>query len=153
MIDRKPGLKHAITFTSVCSMGLPTVLLTLARNIYVFYAFSFLYGVGAGSMVPICNVRCLEIWSGRDDGGPFMYAVHFWFAFGTLVGPLLASEALEYSIEESTIPGVVRLYVMVGLFTLLTGSGHLVMAINARMRGYKPIAEERYLLSIQLKLF
>ncbi len=75
-------------------MGLPMILITLVPNLLCFYVFSLIYGLGSGAVSVACNVDCLEIWRGRDDGRPAMYASHFCFALGAMIGPLLAARAL-----------------------------------------------------------
>ena len=78
-------------------MGLPIALLVLGRNLYFYYFCYFVYGLGGGGVSVACNAGCLEIWRGRDDGGPPMHAVNFFFAFGALLGPLMAAPLLEVS--------------------------------------------------------
>ncbi len=123
--------------------------MTLVVNIYMLYVFHFIYGVGAGGIENAGNVGCLLIWRGREDGGPFMHAVHFGYSFGTVIGPLitapfLKSPGINVPVDNSTevldssdrstdieeVPGIVQLYVMVGCLVVAAGLGYLVMAIR-----------------------
>ena len=93
------------------------------------------------------NVGCLRIWRGRgDDGSVFMHACHFAFAFGSVIGPLLAAPFLTEREEQFTIGdliagnnvtslaanrtvdgererprGVIHLFILVGCIVFLTG--------------------------------
>ncbi len=81
---------------SIFLMGLPVLLMTLVPNIYAYYVFSVIFGVGSAAVAIAGNSDCLEIWRGREsDGGPMMYAVHACFALGSLIGPLIAGPALN----------------------------------------------------------
>ncbi len=96
MTERYPPQLEAITFATVVIMGAPTLLLTLFRNLYVYYALSFIYGLGMGAVWTSAYIVYLAVWRGRDDGDAAMHAVQFGFSVGTVVGPLLAAKALQY---------------------------------------------------------
>ncbi len=76
-------------------MGLSTVILVVVKDIYFFYACSYLYGLGGGGVSVACNSNCLEIWRGRDDGCNMMHAIHFFGALGNFIGSVIASPFIE----------------------------------------------------------
>ncbi len=127
---------------------MPWVLLTLIPKLPVLYALFLLNGLGGGGSEPVCNIGCLQIWRGRSEGGSFMHAIHFGFSLGTVVGPILATPflstpsnntAVERNVtfqenitaSSSSVPGVVYLYVIVGLTMLASGTGFIYPAVKA----------------------
>ena len=94
-MEKLPNQTNALTFAVGCLMGLPVLLMVLCKHIYIFYALCCVYGMGRGAVGVACNSGCLETWRGRDDGGPMMHGLHFFFAFGTFLGPMLAAPFLE----------------------------------------------------------
>ncbi len=95
MLDKYPRQQDATIAAIIWLMGLPLIFLTLVPNIYCYYVLLYVYGIGAGAVSIATNVCCLEIWRGREDGGPAMYAIDFGFAIGTMIGPQLATPALQ----------------------------------------------------------
>ncbi len=89
-------------------MGFPFILITLVPNIYVFYVLMCTHGIGAGCVSTAVNTFGLEIWRGHGKGGPAMYAIDFGFAFGAMIGPLLAGQALQ--LKEGDIQAIVLNY-------------------------------------------
>ena len=40
------------------------------------------------------NKLCLDVWKGEENGGPYLHSVHFAFAIGCFVAPVLAEPFL-----------------------------------------------------------
>ncbi len=137
-MSKYPRQKETFSACIVCLMGLPMILITLVPNIYCFYLFSLIYGLGGGGVSVACNIDCLEIWRGREDGRPAMYAAHFCFALGTMIGPLLAAQALLLD------KGIYILYVGVGSVAMMTSMGYLSLAIKANLQSceYEKLDEQ-----------
>ncbi len=95
LINRYLRQKDAITAALILIIGFPILLIPLVPNIYCFYIFLYLSGVGASSVSTAAGSDCLDIWRGGSGGDSAMYAMNFGFAFGTLIGPLLATSALQ----------------------------------------------------------
>ncbi len=132
----------------------------------------FLSGFGGGGLENVGNVNSLLIWRGRDDGGPFVHAVHFGWSLGTVIGPLIATPFLsgkpEISIEDlllgenvtipennnSTqvswiedpdggIPKIVFLLILVGCLEVVSGTGYLFISVRQCVKGKETSAEKK----------
>ncbi len=93
--NKLPKWKNALIFATTILMGLPIGLQVLALDLYFFYFCSFVYGIGGAGVSVACNSGCLEIWRGRDGGGPMMHAIHFFVALGHFTGPIVAAWLIE----------------------------------------------------------
>ncbi len=76
-------------------MGFPIAIQVLAQDLYVFYLCCFFYGMGGARISVACNSGCLEIWRGSDGGGPMLHAIHFFFALGNFLGPVIAAPMVK----------------------------------------------------------
>ena len=102
---------------------------------------------------------CLDVWKGQKNGGPYMHSIHFSFAIGCFMAPLLAEPFLsnKQSVDENyknsvffnstsevndthvqsndgsnrtyDTSGMVILYPIVGVIALLTSIGYLSYGI------------------------
>ena len=62
------------------------------------------------------------------DGGPFMHSVHFCYAFGCFVAPMIAAPFLKQLGQiELPYPGVKQLYVLASVPVILVSFGYLVL--------------------------
>ena len=105
------------------------------------------------------NVLCLEIWKGHKNGDPYLHSIHFAFALGAFLSPILAepflsktsvkAETDEHAINLNTtkpdnltilsqdvygIPGMYILYPTIGFLTILSSIGYLIFAIKGRRK-------------------
>ncbi len=96
LLHHYPQCTDMITFVTISAMGIPLAILTLSHSLAIFYALSFLLGLGSGGAWSAGGILIFQIWRDRgDDGDPFMHAVHFGVSLGTVVGPLVAAQALK----------------------------------------------------------
>ena len=99
------------------------------------------------------NKLCLDVWKGTENGGPYMHSIHFAFAIGCFIAPVIAEPFLsnkrltpedanttifhnmtltvnetdiDYSIEDSDTSGMTTLYPIVGVFIIFTSIGYLI---------------------------
>ena len=40
---------------------------------------------------------CLDVWRGHEHGGPYMHSIHFSYALGCFIGPVLAEPFISNS--------------------------------------------------------
>ncbi len=151
LVDKFPAYKWRLISSAVLIFGVSAAVVAASNNIYVFYAVNFISGVGGGGMETTGNVACLALWRDRNDGGPFMHCIHFGFALGTIIGPLLAAPFLSTSNDilspepneranftptgeahnSMTLESaVVLLYELVGCLCLVAGIGIFVKAFE-----------------------
>jgi FHS family Na+ dependent glucose MFS transporter 1 len=81
-------------FFSISLVGITTALITSVGHLYIVYAISFIGGHGAGALETGGNVLILDVWRGHDSGPP-LHMVHFGYAIGTVIGPLMAAPFLK----------------------------------------------------------
>jgi len=91
---------------------------------------SLLFGFSNGIIHTASNVLLMDIWSGRNSS-PYMYTLHFMFACGAFVAPLVARpflrDEVEVAVQESWELWEIRsLYPMVGLTSLAVTPGYLI---------------------------
>ena len=99
------------------------------------------------------NKLCLDVWQGTENGGPYMHSIHFAFAVGCFIAPVLAEPFLSNknlpeehtdisslqssnltinttkvtcSEENSNTLGMNILYPIVGVFIICTSIGYLI---------------------------
>ena len=73
-------------------IGISNIILPYCPNVKLLYAVSFLTGIGTGMINSGCILLIVEIW--KAASGPYMHALHFAYAFGTSIAPLLAKPFL-----------------------------------------------------------
>ena len=62
------------------------------------------------------------------DGGPFMHSIHFSYAFGCFVAPMMAAPFLKQPGQrELPYPGVKQLYALANAPVVLVSFGYLVL--------------------------
>ena len=70
-------------------MGLTNIVLPHLKYLWLFFATSTLLSFASGSLDAGGNVLILDCWQG-GDAGPYMHSIHFSFALGAFLAPLLA---------------------------------------------------------------
>lgn len=93
LFDRYNG--HVILSVSCLWATLMMLVLPYVRSISGLIIVVGLLGIGLGSLDTGGNVLLLNIWKRKSR--PYMQALHFVFAFGALVAPLLAQPFLQDS--------------------------------------------------------
>ena len=85
LYDRVPG--HRVLAAAMVSSAIGTALIPSCTSIGALAALVTLQGIGMGLNDTGCNVM-LIFWFGADVG-PIMQTLHFAFALGAMLGPLL----------------------------------------------------------------
>ena len=91
-----------------------------------------------------CALMCLVIWRGLNNG-PAMHSMHFCFALGTFLAPLLASPFLNDRREDAMTrdDSQIRLYYpLVGSFGLVIAAGFLYFGLKHCKRQRTVLAEQ-----------
>jgi FHS family Na+ dependent glucose MFS transporter 1 len=102
LLDKYPNNRLFLLFGSNFVFGLTTMVLPHAKLLWVFFLMSGLASFSSGAIVPGGNVLCLEIWN-DGDAGPYMHSIHFSFAIGAFLAPVLALPFLSGHSSEETL--------------------------------------------------
>ncbi|TRY66961.1 hypothetical protein TCAL_09924 [Tigriopus californicus] len=148
VMDKFPRYRCLLLFAYTLNTSLVTALMPFMSHLSIFFFLSFLGGFSGGSLDMGGNVFCLHVWRGLESG-PYMHSIHFSFAIGAFLGPLLAvpflgtngdqlQEALM-SFNETTMnqtdmietdTQITIFYPLVGALALLPGLGYLYYGIQ-----------------------
>ena len=94
LYDRYPG--HPILAGGICLMALSTALAPVVPLLWLLTLIIFLTGIGE-SMVEVGN-NTLIVWVvEREQVGPFMNILHFFFGVGAFISPAIVAKSLDIS--------------------------------------------------------
>lgn len=82
-----------LLFVSLLMTSTLVILTPWCQTLWILQTTMILTGVTLGFLTTGGNVLCLDLW-GRNSG-PFMQAIHFSFALGSLVAPLISLPTVE----------------------------------------------------------
>ena len=128
-----------------------------APNIYLFYLFWSICGLGGGPIETGLTVYCLDVWRGHRGGGPWLHSIEFAYSLGATIGPILATpflsgksssvrtmeshshshQAVNVTFAQNDTSKESRidtLYQISGAIVLVSSLGFLVMAVQSSMR-------------------
>jgi len=110
--------------------GFCTAFLPHAPSLILMQLISFSFGFCNGIVHTASNVLLMDIWSGRNSS-PYLYTLHFMFACGAFVAPLVARPFLRDEVEIAARDSwelweIRSLYPMVGLTSLAVTPGYLI---------------------------
>ena len=77
-------------------MGTACSLLPHLKHLWLYYVISTVESFANGSLDAGGNVLCLDIWR-NDNSGPWVHSIHFSFAIGAFLSPILAVPFLDSS--------------------------------------------------------
>lgn len=154
LLDKCDRFRLFILFAFTLLLSLFTMILPHLSYLWIFFVISTLSSFASGALDTGGNVLCLNIWSDSpSDAGPFMHSIHFSFAIGAFLAPLIAipflgntedAESLENvskisdlltannSVTENMVPPeskITILYPLVGLFGVLCSIGYLIFGL------------------------
>ena len=142
LIHKFPDFRLWLISFSIIIYGLPIILVgEAAPNMYIFYFLWTICGLGNGTYVTGINVFCLYVWRGHNGGGPAMQSIHFTFALGTAIGPILATSFLSRN-ELTGDSAISELYQICGALALASSVGFLVIASQNSMKKEKTYSVE-----------
>jgi hypothetical protein len=102
LLDKYPNYRLFLLFGYNFVLGLTNMMLPHAKLLWLFFLTSGLASFSGGSLDAGGNVLCLEIWDG-GDAGPYLHSIHFSFAIGAFLAPVLALPFLAGHSSKETI--------------------------------------------------
>ena len=120
-------------------------MLPHAGHLGLFFVLIFISGSTNGALSAGGNILCLDIWRGHDVGDVWMHSIHFSFAVGTFLGPVLVKPFLttiaetnatnisgtEINVEEQDF-GIETFYAIAGMATATISFGYLILFLISR---------------------
>lgn len=147
ILDKWPKLRHFALFSATFLMGATNMLLPHAGYLWLFFVFSTLASFACGFLDTGGNVLVLDTWK-NDDVGPYMHSIHFSFAIGAFLAPILAmpflskNEDFEAAVivngtlnELAADPEPTRityLFPMLGLAVIVCSFGYFIFGLQLR---------------------
>ncbi|XP_077995937.1 sodium-dependent glucose transporter 1A-like [Glandiceps talaboti] len=87
---------------SLFGSGVTGLFLPWCSALWLLITFMAVWGFCSGFLDTGGNVVCVNIW--EKDSGPWMQALHFFFALGATVAPLIAGPFLTPPLNNTTSP-------------------------------------------------
>ncbi|TRY80090.1 hypothetical protein TCAL_17093 [Tigriopus californicus] len=85
-------------------MAITAGALTLCTSLWSMCIVSGMQGATLGALDAVGTVLCLNIWSGSQyKSDPFVHSLHFSFALGALLSPLIAAQFLSERFADSAL--------------------------------------------------
>ena len=78
---------YSVFFLAVVAMGLGTGAMPWCKHVWMLMVSSIMVGIANGFLDTGASTVCLQLWG--KDSGPYMQAMHFAFAVGGSIAPLL----------------------------------------------------------------
>ena len=89
MLDKFLHQRYFMLFAYTLGMGITNAVLPHLSQLWIFFCVSTLTSLSSGSLASGGNVLILDCWKGGDSG-PYIHSIHFSFAIGAFVAPLIA---------------------------------------------------------------
>jgi len=149
LLDRfKPSVQYLFLFITFFIKTIATSLLPHAPSLMLMQAVEFVFGLCHGSFHSVGNLLIIRIWAGSgQDCSPYVYAMHFFYAIGALMTPVIAKPFLreEASLNTTMINaeelevGVSHIWTIKTLYPLIS----LIMLLPTPFLLYYFIQEQR----------
>ena len=136
-----------ILFAFALIHGITTFCTPFLKYLGLYYVNGVVKGFVGAALGTGGNALCLDTWS-KDEVGPWMHSVHFSYAIGAFVGPLIAMPFLGHKLSNSTESTVSQnatsiediendaqittLYSLVGSIAIICSFGYLAIAMNVK---------------------
>jgi FHS family Na+ dependent glucose MFS transporter 1 len=88
--DRIPG--HKLMAGVLLLLGISSVFIPISHTLGMLLLFMFLSGIATGTLDVGSNT--LLLWTHREESGPFINGLHFFFGVGAVIAPLLLVKVL-----------------------------------------------------------
>ena len=99
LLDKFKNLRSYLMFFYTFLMGCTTILQPHLKYVWILFANSMFNAFATGSLDTGGNVLCLALWE-DGDAGPWMHSIHFSFALGAFLSPVIALPFLGKNPEE-----------------------------------------------------
>ena len=123
VLDKCLKFRYFILFVYTFIIGLTNVLLPHLPDIWLFFMVMTFSCFASGSLDTGGNVLMLDL---NGDSGPYLHSIHFSYALGSFVAPMLAIPFLTSSDNNSQIT---TLFPILGFTIMIISSGYLVKSI------------------------
>ena len=148
ILDKFRKHRFVILFAFALIHGITTLCIPFLKYLGLYYFNGVISGFVSAGLATGGNALCMDTWS-KDEVGPLMNMIHFSFAIGIFVGPLIAMPFLGEKIESSTNvmsnssiinrfenedsgTQIKTLFALVGGIAILCSFGYLFMALKAK---------------------
>lgn len=139
LFGRFPG--HLVLGISLVAAGGGTCAIPATRTLAALFCITVLQGIGMGAMDTGANAMIVWIW--EDRVGPYMQSIHFMFAFGAALGPLLL-RAFFKPIEGNTLTGdYSNAFYFIGALNIAIGLGLFLIRSPKPRQGLSPTTLEQ----------
>ena len=117
LLDKFQKHRYFILFGFTAALSLSTMVLPHLSYLWLFFVASVMSSFSAGALDTGGNVLCLDVWSAeKGEAGPYMHSIHFSFAIGAFLAPLIAIPFLGNQSQEQD-----------GIFSALTNANSTIV--------------------------
>ena len=145
ILDKYLKYRFFILFAYTFIVGITNALLPHLSSIWLFFAVSSISSFASGSLDTGGNVLVLDCWK-HGDSGPYLHSIHFSFALGSFLAPILAipflsessnittptnaSEAQELDQMDTVDTKITTLFPLLGVSIIIISTGYLVAGMT-----------------------
>ena len=94
---------YSVFFIVTAAMGISIGTMPWCKHLWMLMVSSIIVGIGNGFLDTGASTLCLQLWG--KDSGPYMQSMHFAFAVGGSLAPLL----VQAFIAETTAPNMTEI--------------------------------------------
>ena len=147
LLDKLKQHRFLILFAFALIHGITTFCIPFVKYLGLYYMNGVVKGFVGAALGTGGNALCLDTWS-KEEVGPWMHSIHFSYAIGAFVGPLIAMPFLGHKSSNSTESTlsqnatfiedeendaqITTLYALVGSIAIICSFGYLVIATKAK---------------------
>ena len=147
ILDKFRKYRFVILFAFALIHGLTTFCTPFLKYLGLYYFNGVINGFVSAGLATGGNALCMDTWS-KDEVGPLMHSIHFSFAIGAFIGPLIAMPFLDQKIETSNVISnssvidifedeasdapIKTLFALVGGIAIVCSFGYFFMALTAK---------------------
>ena len=102
ILDKFRKHRFVILFAFALIHGITTLCIPFLKYLGLYYFNGVISGFVSAGLATGGNALCMDTWS-KDEVGPLMHSIHFSFAIGAFIGPLIAMPFLDQKIETSNV--------------------------------------------------
>ena len=147
ILDKFRKQRFVILFAFALIHGITTFCTPFLKYLGLYYFNGIISGFVSAGLATGGNALCMDTWS-KDEVGPLMHSIHFSFAIGAFIGPLIAMPFLDQKIETSNVISnssvidifedeasdapIKTLFSLVGGIAIVCSLGYFFMALTAK---------------------
>ena len=151
MLDKYLKHRYFILFAYTFVIGITNTLLPHLGRIWLFFVVSTFSSFASGSLDTGGNVLVLDCWQ-NSDSGPYLHSIHFSFALGSFLAPILAIPFLSSQIDSSNVTTtgtkeintteeypfnlddtqITTLFPLLGIAIMIISAGYFILGITTK---------------------